>query len=62
VLKCFLGIILESQMPEMGKTEHPLSTERTVGLQEQYRPEITTPVESLMHQHRIVSEVLFDNK
>ena len=62
VLKCSLGILSESQMTEVGKTEHPLPTERTVELQEHYQPEITTPVKELMHQHRIVSEVLDDNK
>jgi hypothetical protein len=49
-------------MTEVGKTEHPLSTTRTVGLQEQYQPEITAPVKKMMHQHGIVSEVCGDNK
>uniref|UniRef100_A0ACD5Y7R7 Uncharacterized protein n=1 Tax=Avena sativa TaxID=4498 RepID=A0ACD5Y7R7_AVESA len=57
-----LSPLNESQMSEVGETEHPLSTERTVGLQEQYQPDITTPVEKLTHQHRIVSEVLDDSK
>ncbi|XP_047075452.1 RNA cytosine-C(5)-methyltransferase NSUN2-like isoform X1 [Lolium rigidum] len=57
-----LSPLNESQMTEVGKTEHPLSTTRTVGLQEQYQPEITAPVKKMMHQHGIVSEVRGDNK
>ncbi|KAM0899086.1 hypothetical protein ACQ4PT_021521 [Festuca glaucescens] len=57
-----LSPLNESQMTDVGKTEHPLSTARTVGLQEQYQPEITTPVKKMMHQHGIVSEVRGDNK
>ncbi|CAM0872694.1 unnamed protein product [Alopecurus aequalis] len=57
-----LSPLKENQMIEEGKTEHSLSTEKTVELQEQYQPEITMPLQELMHQRRIVSEVLDDNK
>lgn len=57
-----LSPLNESQMVEVTKTEHPFSTDRTVKLQEEPQPETMLSEKKSMHQERIVSEVIDDDK